>query len=85
MTAEEKISALALTFPALRRAPVKPWNEDKFRAWMRVCSGGELRAASFVLAIYNRWDNRFDIGQISGWDDENLAAFVKWARAPWWL
>lgn len=46
MTAEQKITALALTFSALRRAPgVAPWDEEKFRKWMRVCSGGELRAA----------------------------------------
>lgn len=87
MKAEEKICALARSFPALRNAPgvASNWDEAKLRAWMHVCSGGELRAARFVLAVYNHHDNKFDVGEISGWDDENLAAFVKWARSPWWV
>jgi hypothetical protein len=85
MTDKEKISALAHTFPALRGAPgTKPFDEDRLREWMGVCSGGERRAASFILSVWNHYDNKFDVGEISGWDDNNLAAFAAWARAPWW-
>jgi len=86
MSPEQKISALALTFPALRGAPgVAPWNEDQLRDWLGVCSSGERQAALFVLSVWNHYDNKFDMhAAVSKWDDGNLAAFVAWARAPWW-
>lgn len=85
MTDKEKISALAQTFPALRGAPgTRPFDEDRLQEWMGVCSGGERRAAAFILSVWNHFEYKFDVGEISGWDDGNLRAFAEWAKDPWW-
>lgn len=60
ITADEKISQLAMTFPSLRGAPgVEPWDALALLKWTRVASHGEAIAAKFVLGVWNPstdWD-----------------------------
>ncbi len=87
MSPADRVTLLADSFPALRKAPgVAPWDEKKFVRWMKSgVSHGELCAARFVLSVWNHYDYKFDMHEAMGvWDNDNLAAFVAWAKAPWW-
>ena len=87
MNTRDKVSLLADSFPALRSAPgVAPWDEESFAEWMRSgVSHGEYCAAQFVLAVWNHYDHKFDpMDALGVWDEGNRAAFVAWARSPWW-
>ena len=89
MPAAERMTVLAETFPALRRAPgVRPWDAEELAAWTDVCSSGELHAVRFVLWVWNVFHDwpcgPFEIVKaVNVWDDENRAAFLAWAEAPW--
>jgi hypothetical protein len=50
---------------------------------------GARCAAQFILAVFNtsrKWKcGRFDLMEAMGcWDAEHRAAFVAWAKEPWW-
>lgn len=87
---------LAHSFPTLRGFR-GPWNIDAFRHHARGLSHGGRAAAAFVLSVWNPVENkkpgrgsphcglRFDLQDALGvWDSEHRAAFVAWAREPWW-
>ncbi len=69
-----------------------------FARWARAGGGGQCDAALFVLSVWNWMDDwsgdgltrgdsgRFDVHRALGnWDPGHRAAFVAWAREPWWL
>jgi hypothetical protein len=67
------------------------WNPLELERW--ACSGaatsGSKAAAQFVLGVWNRHEYRcgkFDLHAAMGiWDDEHRAAFLAWAKKPWWV
>jgi len=86
----ERMSRLALSFPALARAPgVSPWESDKFIRWVQKGGGshGEKTCGKFVLLVWNNfdWGEKFNLAEaISVWDKENYKAFLEWVKNPWW-
>jgi hypothetical protein len=87
MTTEQKMSALAKSFPTLEDAPgVEPWDPAGLNRWASgpAPSSGARHAARFVLSVWN-WNNRFDVhSAIRVWDDRHVAAFAAWALKPWY-
>ena len=87
-----RMEALLQSFPTLRAADgVAPWNPARFQRWVRSSAPGHGAhcAGRFVLSVWNpstRWKcGRFEPHEALGvWDPEHRAAFVAWARAPWW-
>lgn len=92
----ERMTLLVHSFPTLRNF-AGPWNVDAFRAHVKgICHSGRC-AAAFVLSVWNPEENRkpgrgsphrglkFDLHEAFGvWDSEHRAAFLEWARKPWW-
>lgn len=87
---EERIARLAETFPTLEKAPLRPWDAQRFDQWAcRQPSSGLCHAARFVLAVWAanvKWRiGKFDVIEAFGaWDKFHREAFVKWCSAPWW-
>lgn len=87
-----RMSALALSFPSLRYADgIAPWEPDPFARWLRSGAPGHGAkcAGQFVLSVWSpstRWKSgRFDLHEgLAIWDEPHRAAFLAWARAPWW-
>jgi hypothetical protein len=87
-----RMSALALSFPSLRQADgLAPWEPEPFARWMRSGAPGHGAkcAGQFLLSVWNpstRWKGgRFDLHEaLAIWDEAHRAAFLAWARAPWW-
>ena len=86
-----RLENLASSFPALRGKPgVVPWNSDALDTWAaRGASHGERLCAQFVLSVWNhqeRWHaGPFEVvTAFMVLDEENRAAFLAWAREPWW-
>lgn len=92
-TKEQRIVALAKSFPSLSKAPgLRPWNAHVFRQW----SFGSLEdapmparhSAKFVLEV---WDCKYAgsafraVIAMTEWDDAHRAAFMAWCRNPWRL
>lgn len=86
------MSDLAAGFPTLERAPgVRPFDPEALDAWAAgpVPGAGALHAARFMLTL---WNNRvawsagpFDaVEALAAWDQAHRAAFLRWARSPWW-
>lgn len=89
------MTELARAFHSLRSvAPpgVSPWDPEALLEWVE--NGGasmhERACAHFVLSVWSTGDTEEAIGPfnvmraLAGWDREHRAAFVEWARAPWW-
>lgn len=54
LTADERISVLAESFPSLRGKPgVSPWDSLALLRWAMVASHGECLAVKFVLSVWN--------------------------------
>lgn len=56
MTPDERMTALALSFPTLRDVPgVDPWDAAAVEAWLREGAGGSgsRHAARFALGVWN--------------------------------
>ncbi len=63
-------------------------------AWCKKMRGRisthEFECAHFVLSVWNLTDTEEELGPfnvmnaLAGWDREHRAAFVEWARDPWW-
>ncbi len=89
LPAEERMTLLAESFPALQRAPgVRPWRAGDLDGWSSVCSSGELHAVRFVLHVWNshhEWDcGPFEVVKAyQVWDEGNRAAFARWVEDPW--
>jgi hypothetical protein len=88
-----KIIELARTFPSLKRVldELKPFDAPAFdRRASGGLSHGERVTAQFLLAVwdpdYDDWQcGRFDVMEaLRVWDEPHRAAFLDWARDPWW-
>lgn len=89
-----KMTKLALSFPALRAAPIEPFDyktPEKLDRW--ACSGepssGAIYAAQFILELFDpreKWKSgHFRLMDAMGtWDAEHRAAFLAWANDHWW-
>ena len=84
------IQELARSFPALRGAPIEPFDAKALDAWaMSGVSDTEVWAVQFVLSVYSpraTWAcGHFDFMRaMKQWDDSNHQAFLTWAKDPWW-
>lgn len=94
-----RMTELQFSFPSLRDAP-NPFHASSLDQWARAKSHGEKLAASFVLSVWtgfsfqkgrdtHQWPWKharpFDLHEALGvWDAGNRAAFIAWARDPWW-
>ena len=89
---ETKMSLLTRTFPSVAMAAgVEPWAANLLDQWAAETpvSHGELLTARFLLAV---WDpamlwrcGPFELMEaLRVWDDRHRAAFLTWARDPWW-
>lgn len=82
------------SFPTLHQARALlegVWDPSRLDRWAcgPEASSGALWAARFVLSVWNPkavWEcGRFDVHQAYHvWDDQHVAAFAAWARAPWY-
>lgn len=86
------MTELARAFHALRsKNPpgLEPWDSDALFAWLEEsgASRHELACAHFILTV---WDSHGPAGTfdameaLAGWDRAHRAAFIEWAREPWW-
>lgn len=87
---EDRMLLLAASFPTLRGV-LERWDPQALDAF--TCGpapgSGAFHAARFVLSVFNakaEWQcGRFDLHRaLWSWDAEHRAAFMAWARAPWW-
>ena len=97
MTAEPhdlkaQMTLLARSFPSVAKATgIDPWDANALDRWMAETplSHGEVSTARFLLAVWdpaNAWRcGRFELMEaVRVWDDRHRAAFLAWAKAPWW-
>lgn len=90
---------LAASFPSLGRARYFRKVGESFEfdpiglnRWIRTSPGvgaGSLMAGRFVLQVWNphtKWTaGRFNVVEaLQRWDEVHRAAFLAWARDPWW-
>jgi hypothetical protein len=90
-----RMTELARTFPTLGRfgdpPGVEPFDAEVLHHWITTSgarTSGNHHAVAFVLNVFNspEWFKvmPFDVVHaFSCWDDEHRAAFLAWARAPW--
>lgn len=85
-----RLLALAESFPTLRGV-LEIWDPERLDRW--ACGpepgSGALLAAQFVLGVWNHraeWQcGPFDFFRAYNcWDDDHLAAFLAWAKDPWY-
>lgn len=89
---EAKMAAFARTFLSTAHAPgVFLWDANTLDRWAAETpvSHGELLTAQFLLAVWDAatpWRcGRFELMEaMRVWDDRHRAAFLAWAKAPWW-
>lgn len=88
-----RMTSLATSFPTLRNADgVYPFDARRLSRWCRTSpatTSASRHAARFVLAVWNattKWScGRFDaVDALATWDGEHRAAFLEWAKRPWW-
>ncbi len=90
------MNGLIQSFPSLRASNPPTWERPS--AWIAWAHGADLgasstAAAAFVLFVWNNVANeagahtkalRFDLGvAMNCWDAADIAAFTRWAAAPW--
>ena len=87
----QSIEELAGSFPSLRQAPLLPWDATEFDQWAAEDARSPMAffAAQFVLEVWDAgvdWDcGPFDLmDAMFSWDEPHRAAFLAWAKAPWW-
>ena len=89
------MTELARAFHGLRssQAPgIAPWDPVALLEWVQQGQGNHhaQHCAHFVLSVWNAGDTEEVLGPfnamraLAGWDRAHRAAFVEWARAPWW-
>jgi hypothetical protein len=89
------IVALAKTFPTLangaRAVLVEPFDAEALDAWATTAperTTASEHAARFILSVYN-FKTEWKCGAfyatpaLAKWDDAHRAAFLAWARRPW--
>lgn len=83
---------LARSFPSLDGAPgIEPFDLEALTRWSRSRGSGARHAVRFVVSVWNP-DAPLQLGlesfdvhaALGAWDLRHRAAFVAWARAPWW-
>jgi len=89
------MTELARAFHALRSIEppgVAPWDPVALLGWVESSGASvhEIYCAHFVLSVWNLGDTEDAIGPfnamraLAGWDRAHRAAYVEWAREPWW-
>jgi hypothetical protein len=89
---DERMTALALTFPSLQDAAgILPWSAEKLEKW--TCGpapgSGAFHAARFMLSLWNEHSD-WKCGHFNfftafrSWDAKHKRAFLDWAEAPWY-
>jgi hypothetical protein len=70
---------------------LKPFDADTFDRWLSgaALSHGERVTAQLILAVwdpnYDWQSGRFDVMEaLRIWDKPHRAAFLEWAKDPWW-
>ena len=89
-TVEQRILALSASFPTLHGV-LDRWDPEVLDRWAcgPVPGSGAFHAARFVLSVFNAdapWQcGPFELHRaLCAWDAAHRAAFLAWARAPWW-
>ena len=86
------MTELAKAFHSLRQKNppgIEPWDPDELFSSLKqnAASRHELNCAHFILTV---WDSGGPAGTFdamaapAGWDRAHRAAFIEWAREPWW-
>lgn len=78
------------TFPTLRGV-LQQWDPAALDAWAEgpAATEGGIQAAQFVLSVWNP-ANHWRCGEfcvvlaMGVWDGAHRAAFLEWAKKPWW-
>lgn len=87
---EQKMTALAMSFRAYREKVARGqlhelWDAQRVSEWLETAAWGERRVYRFLLSVWDKSENSFDLHDaLSVWDDEHRAAFIAWAKDPWW-
>jgi len=83
----ERITTLRDSFPSLRdHFDGTVWDVEYLSDWKNgpYASSGGAAAAAFVLHVWNHYRFTFDMGQaFNHWDDAHRAAWIAWAKEPW--
>lgn len=90
-----KVTELARTFHSLDQAPgIDPFDAEALWAWVEEGrqTPAERHTALFVLNVWGDASNDpnrpwpiFDaMDALARWDRYNRAAFLSWAKDPWW-
>lgn len=87
MTPEQKIAALAQTFPSTRDFPgTLPWDALKLAACYGTASGGARQTIAFLLTVWNMHQDLvppFNVVEATErWDCVHRRAFADWAARP---
>lgn len=79
--------SLVSAFPALNGRAAWSGNDSKpFKKCMRGMSTGEGISAQFVLHVWNRHENKFDLGDaVARLDHDNLNVIRAWLNDPWFM
>lgn len=87
MTPEQKMSALASTFPTVAPlAGAQPWNAKALAAHYGTASSGTRQAIAFLQTVWNPRHGLtppFDFAEaLECWDDAHWRAFAAWTARP---
>ena len=88
----QRMEKLAQSFPSLKQARgVSPWQSKELARWAREHRSATLErtAAQFVLWVCDPFEvwrcGRFNLLEaLVTWDEPHRAAFIAWAKSPWW-
>jgi len=95
MSIEQKMAELALSFPSIRGLieqevlqGIDPWSITVLRRNLEEMpfelGRGVTQAIKFVLWVWHG-GNDFNLYVAwSYWDEEHRAAWLDWAKEPWW-
>ena len=88
----QRFEKLVMSFPSMYQKPgTKPWDALEFDDWASSpgATPGMKCTAKFLLCV---WDPRTNwttgpfnfIEAMQTWDPAHHAAFMLWAKNPWW-
>lgn len=87
----DRMTALAQSFPCLMNAwGIEPFEPEELNRWAASgLSHGQRTTACFILNVWDgstEWEaGRFDVMEaFRVWDPSHHAAFLEWAKDPWW-
>ncbi len=87
-------SEMCKLFPDLRNAPgVDPWEPGELDTWAATDPMGANSKSNvrFILGIWSGsgadyWKvGKFELADVTGFDQHGLKAFQEWAEDPFWL